>query len=199
MSMYIIVFILVALYLWYISVIKRRNEALQALSSIDVQLNLRFDLIPNLLKMAKKVMDHEQNLLKDITMLRSSVKQSYNRKDPQAVREHLAAAEALSGKLEQLMVTVEEYPDLKSDQVMIQAMQTYSEAEANIAAARRFYNSAVGRLNNAVEIFPGTIIGAVAGVAAMPFFSAEEGVRAPIDADQLLNTPQKRTSRSAWN
>ena len=199
MNMYIIGLILVGLYLWYISVIKRRNEALQALSSIDVQLNLRFDLIPNLLKMAKKVMDHEQNLLKDITMLRSSVKQSYNRKDPQAVREHLAAAEALSGKLEQLMVTVEDYPDLKSDQVMIQAMQTSSEAEANIAAARRFYNSAVGRLNNAVEIFPGTIIGAMAGVAAMPFFRAEEGVRAPIDADQLLNTPQKRTSRSAWN
>ena len=173
-------------YIWYASIISKRNKALEALSTIDVQMKMRFDLVPNILKIARKFMDHEKALLTEITALREQADASYDHKDQAAVQEHLAAAEKLTSKMGQFMVQVENYPDLKSDQTMIQAMQTYNEAEAQISAARRFYNSAVTSLNNAVQIFPGNLIGNMAGVAPMPFFEAPDAVREPIDADKYL-------------
>lgn len=66
---------------------------------------------------------------------------------------------------------------------MIEAQRAYSEVEANIAAARRFYNSAVGELRNAVEIFPGGLLASVAGVRSLPpFYEAQEASRAPVKA-----------------
>ena len=182
----IIIVPLLILYVWYASIISKKNKAREALSTIDVQLKQRLDLIPNILKVAKRFMEHEQNLLTDITTLRAQAAAQYNRNDAQAVREHLTSLEQLSSKMGQLMVNVENYPVLKSDQTMVQAMQTYNEAEAQIAAARRFYNASVTALNNAIQIFPGNIIANMAGVSDMPFFEAEEAVHAPIDADQFL-------------
>ena len=84
----------------------------------------------------------------------------------------------ISGMMGKLMVSVENYPQLKSDQTMIQAMQTYSEVEEHIAAARRFYNSAVKDLNNSVEIFPSSLVAAMIGVRSCPFFETDETARA---------------------
>lgn len=173
-------------YIWYASIIGKRNKALEALSTIDVQMKMRLDLVPNILKIARKFMDHEKALLTEITALREKADASYDRKDQAAVQEHLAAAEKLTSKMGQFMVQVENYPDLKSDQTMIQAMQTYNEAEAQISAARRFYNSAVTSLNNAVQIFPGNLIAQAAHVEPMPFFAAPENVQEPINADNYL-------------
>ena len=100
--------------------------------------------------------------------------------------QHLAVAEQLTGKMGQLMIAVEDYPDLKSDQTMIQAMQTYNEVEAQIAAARRFYNSAVTSLNSSVQIFPGNIIAGMVGVSEMPFYEADEASKASVNADDYL-------------
>ena len=69
---------------------------------------------------------------------------------------------------------------------MIQAMQTYSEQEEHIAAARRFYNSAVKELNNAVEIFPSSLVAVMVGVKAAPFFEASEQERQKIDASSYF-------------
>lgn len=174
-------------YVWYASLIGKRNRAREALSTIDVQLKQRLDLIPNILKVAKKFMDHEKGLLTEITELRTAVEKPYDKQSGQAVREHLASAQQLSGKMGTLMLNVENYPTLKSDATMTQAMQTYNEVEAQITAARRFYNASVTELNNAVQIFPGNIIAGMAGVQEMPFFEAEEAARAPVDANQYLN------------
>ncbi len=84
------------------------------------------------------------------------------------------------------MVNVEAYPELKSDNTMLQAMQTYNEVEAHISAARRFYNAAVSELNNAVEIFPGSIIASMANIRIMPFYEADEASKASIDAADFL-------------
>ncbi|MFW0777558.1 MAG: LemA family protein [Rickettsiales bacterium] len=173
-------------YFWYVSIISKRNKARESLSTIDVQLKQRLDLIPNILKIAKRFMEHEASLLTEVTELRAQVEKAYDKTSASAVREHLAAAEQLSAKMGSLMVAVEAYPDLKSDATMIQAMQTYNEVEAQITAARRFYNASVTSLNNAVQIFPGNIIANMAGVTEMPFFEAEEAVHKPIDADQFL-------------
>lgn len=177
---------LFVMYLWYAGIIKKRNKVLEALGSVDVQLKQRLDLIPNVLTIAKRFMEHEKSVLTEITELRTRAAASYDKKDAAAVKEHLAAAEQLSGRMGQLMVNVENYPDLKSDQTMIQAMRTYNEVEAQISAARRFYNSAVTELNNSVQIFPGNLLAKLAGVKEMPFYEAEEAARASVDAGKFL-------------
>lgn len=174
------------IYFWYASLIGKRNKALEALSGIDVQIKQRSNLIPNILKIAQKFMEHEKLLMEDITALRSKVEADYDKTDAGQVDEHLGIVNQLSSKMGQLMVQVEAYPDLKSDQTMIQAQQTYNEVEAKIAAARRFYNSAVTSLNNSIQIFPGNIIAGFAGTSEMPFYEVEEAARAPVDADNYL-------------
>ena len=84
-------------------------------------------------------------------------------------------------------MVVENYPELKSDQAMVTAMRTYNEVEEHIAAARRFYNSAVLELNNAVEIFPSSLIAACIGVRKQEFFHAEEAARQAVNAADYLN------------
>lgn len=178
--------IFIVTYLWYVSLVKKRNTALEALSGIDVQLTKRADLVPNILKIAKRFMEHEKSLLTEITELRTLLSHNYNKADPSAVKEHLVQAERLNDKMSTLMVNVESYPELKSDNTMLQAMQTYNEVEAHISAARRFYNSAVSELNTAVEIFPGSIIASMASIKVMPFYEVSEAAKAPVDAAEYL-------------
>ena len=85
------------------------------------------------------------------------------------------------------MVSVENYPQLKADQTMIQAMQTYNEVEEHIAAARRFYNSALTQVRNAVQIFPGSLFANLASdVLGYSYFEATETERASVDAASYL-------------
>lgn len=182
----LVILVPILLYGWYATIIARRNGALEALSSVDVQLKQRLDLIPNILKIARSFMDHERSLLEEITQLRTRAAAPYDPKDAKAVGEHLATMDQLSSRMGQLMVNVENYPTLKSDATMVTAMQSYNEVEAQIAAARRFYNSAVSSLNSSIQIFPGNILAGLAAVSAMPFYKAEEAVHAPIDANAYL-------------
>ncbi|EDP61892.1 lemA protein [alpha proteobacterium BAL199] len=174
-------------YGWYVSLIVRRNRAREALSSVDVQLRKRFDLIPNVLKLAQRYMDHEKGLLAEITALRARVQEPYSGQDPSAVAAHLDASRALEANLGRLFALAENYPDLKADGTIIRAQQTYEEVEGHISAARRFYNSAVGELNNAVEIFPGSVIAGWANVRAMPFYELDEpAARQPVSVDDVM-------------
>jgi len=178
--------LLIILYIWYVSIITKRNKTIEALSGIDVQLKQRSNLIPNILKIAKKFMEHEQSLLSEITELRSKTDSSYDQADSHSVKEHLALSEQLAGKMGQLMISVEDYPELKSDQTMLQAQRTYNEVEAKIAAARRFYNSSVTILRNSIQIFPGSLIASIAGVTDMPFYEADEASKAPVNVDEVF-------------
>ena len=173
-------------YFWYASMIGKRNNALSALSGIDIQLQKRSELIPNILTIAKKFMEHERALMEDITALRESAAQPYNAKDPHAVKDHLASAEQLQAKIGEFMIRVENYPELKSQDNMLQAQRTYNEVEEQLSAARRFYNSSVTALNNAVQIFPGNVIAGMAGVRPMPFYEAPATVVEPVNAAEIL-------------
>ena len=179
------VVVLFILWLLYVSVITKKNNMKEAFSSIDVQLKKRYDLIPNILFIANKFMEHERGLLTDITKLRAQAAEL-----PQGY-ENAAQKMELDNKISTLMgqlkVAVENYPQLKSDQTMIQAMQTYSEQEEHIAAARRFYNSAVKELNNAVEIFPTSLVALLLGIKQAPFFEAAEAERERIDASKYFS------------
>lgn len=175
------------IYLKYAAIIAAKNRALEALAGIDVQLTKRSDLIPNVLKIAKRFMAHEKELISEVTALRAKTSGPYDPSDSAATKEHLDIASQLDSAMSRLMVSVEAYPELASDQTMLQAQQTYNEIEAQISAARRFYNSAVTELNNSIEIFPGSLIAGLTTAKTMPFYKADAANKAPVDADDILD------------
>ena len=175
-----------ALYLWYAKIIRNKNQVYEALAGIDVQLENRGNLIPNILNIAKKFMEHERDLISSITELRTRCTADYDSDDAKAVKEHMELASTLTSEMGKLMISVEAYPELKSDTIMQQAQLSYNEIETKIAASRRFYNTAVGQLNNSIEIFPGNIVAKYANVSPMPFFEADEGPKAPVNATSIL-------------
>jgi LemA protein len=181
-----VVALLVGLYAWYVIIVKRRNRVSEALAGIDVQLNQRHDLIPNLLRIARRFMEHEQALLEGITELRAKAL-SQSGQDSAAAAQKFAAEDKLGAGIGRLFAVAENYPALRSDGPMIEAQRGYQEVETNIAAARRSYNAAVGDLSNAIQIFPGPLLAGLAGVPSPPpFFRAEEPARAPVDASAHL-------------
>ncbi|CDC18091.1 MAG TPA: LemA family protein [Candidatus Limenecus avicola] len=178
----VVVVAVIGLYAIYAGVIKNKNAVREALSGIDVQLKKRHDLVPNILTIAKKFMEHEKEIFEKVTELRTQAM-----KAPSGSKAKFAAEGMLDNLMGQLMVSVENYPQLKSDQTMVQAMKTYNEVEEHISAARRFYNSALTQLRNSVMIFPGSLF---AGLAAeemnYSYFEATEADRAAVNANQYL-------------
>ena len=176
------VVVLGGFYWLYVSLVKKKNKVKEAASGIDIQLKKRYDLIPNLLQMAAKFMEHEKELFGKITELRSKAINS-----ELGTKEKFRAEAELDTQLKALMVNVENYPALKSDAAMVQAMQTYNEVEEHISAARRFYNSALTQLRNSIQIFPGSIFAACAGEAAnLSYFETDAASRQPVNARDYL-------------
>ena len=168
----------------YVGLIQKKNKVQEAFSSISVQLKKRYDLIPNILTLAGKFMEHERGLMEKVTELRTQAMSLPN--DINSIGKKLELDNQIKSAMGQIMVAVENYPQLKSDQTMITAMQTYNEVEEHIAAARRFYNSAVLELNNAVEIFPSSMVAAMVGVRRQEFFQVAEAETKPVNAADFL-------------
>jgi LemA protein len=181
----IVAAVLVALYIWYAMIVARRNKVHEALSSVDVHLTQRHDLVPNIVKLAARFMEHERGLIEEVTRLRAQVERPAGGSAAEVGQRFKAEGE-LARKTAQLLVAMEAYPELKSDGAVLEAQRTWTEVEAQITAARRFYNAAVNQLNNLIQIFPGSALAAVAGVDAMPFFEAEAQARAVPDVDRIL-------------
>ena len=184
MSIWVLVIILLGLILYFVyaGVIKARNQLDEALSDIDVQLKKRADLIPNVLKIAKKFMDHEKEVFTKITQLRTKAME-YS----VGTTQRFAAESKLQDAVKQLMVSVENYPQLKSDSSMVKAIEAYQDVEMNIAASRRFYNAALKELKNKVQIFPGSLFKGLAGdFEKYSFFQASEKDRENVNVDDYL-------------
>lgn len=176
--------VVIVFYGLYVSLIKRRNKVKEASAGIDVQLKKRYDLIPNLMTMAAKFMEHESKLMEQITELRTAAMSGSFQDNP---AQKIDLEKKLEQKLKEFSISVENYPDMKSNQTMLQAMDSLNEVEEHIAAARRFYNAAVNDLKNTVEIFPGNVVAKMVGVTAdMPFFEAEEEAKKPIDSKEYF-------------
>lgn len=182
----LIAIIVVVGYIWYVIVIKRRNTVLEALGGVDVQLTLRHNLIPNVLEIARAFMEHERALMNEITELRTQAQEGVGSRSSEDVAKHLGLENLLSAKMGQFYAVAENYPQLRSSEAMIQAQREYSNVEQNIAAARRFYNSAVTSLNNALQIPPGNWVGIMAGVSPFPYYEAPDESRAPVDAGSFF-------------
>ncbi|BAZ48119.1 LemA family protein [Nostoc sp. NIES-4103] len=147
----------------YNDLIKFRNRYKNAYSQIDVQLQRRYDLIPNLVETAKGYMKHERETLEAVIAARNSAINASSRAvqnpgDPQAMQQLGNAEAALSGALSRLMVLSESYPELKADRTMSQVMEELSSTENRIAFARQAFNDAVTLYNTKSESFPSNLI-----------------------------------------
>jgi len=157
----------------YNGLVKKRNHVEFSFSGVDVALQNRGELIPNLVASVKAYMDHEKSTLHDITALRNKLLEV----DPQSSK-RFGMENQLSGLLKNLMVTVESYPDLKASENMLHLQRSLNEMEEKISASRRAYNAAVMNLNNAIETFPSNVMAAVYNFKMSPFFKADESARA---------------------
>ena len=183
-SLGFILVVCIAFYSMYVNIVKSKNKVFEAFSAIDVQLKKRYDLIPNILTIANKFMEHERGLLEKITELRTQIVNLPNNLKNMPTKVELD--NEIKGLMKQFSISVENYPNLKSDQTMINAMNTYNEVEEHISAARRFYNSAVLELNNLVEIFPSSLIASALGIQKQQFFVVEDKERKSINASDYL-------------
>jgi LemA protein len=150
-------------------------------------LQQRHDLIPNVLAIARRFLEHEKALLEEITALRAKAAPQLGERDFARIGDKFQAEATLGADMTRLFALAENYPELTSSGPMLQAQRTYLEVETNIAAARRFYNSAVNNLKNSVQTFPGPLLSGLAGVNTLPpFFEAVKGVDQPVNAADHL-------------
>lgn len=168
----------------YVGIIRKKNAVEEAYSGIDVQLTKRHDLIPNVIATAKKFMAHENKLFEEITALRTSAMHVAHGKD---IKKAIQTENELSGKLNQLMVNVENYPTLKSDSTMVNVQEALENVEEHLAASRRFYNSAVRVLNDTVQVWPMSMIAAMVQIKAYPYFEADKDAEEVPDAEKMFS------------
>lgn len=183
----VLAIVAIGLYAWYALAVRARNRVGEALGSIDAQLQQRHDLIPNVLSIARRFLEHEKTLITEITTLRAQAMPKLGERDFSRIGEKFETETILGADMARLFALAENYPELTSSGPMIEAQRAYAEVETNIAASRRFYNSAVAALRNTVETFPGPLVARLAGVTAIPpFFKAVEGAGKPVDANDYL-------------
>ena len=147
----------------YNGLITSRNAYKNAFAQIDVQLTRRYDLIPNLVEVAKGYMAHERETLEAVIKARAAAVTGLAaaKADPgdAAAMQNLAAADqGLTGALGRLMVVSEQYPDLKANQNMMQLSEELTSTENRVAFARQAFNDSVMAFNNKREVFPSSII-----------------------------------------
>ena len=159
------------------SLTMKRNMVDNAAAMIDAQLKKRFDLIPNLVAAASKYMEHESETLSKIAEMRSSAA---------TVAEKSALDTKLTGTLRNFMVQVEAYPELKASDNISMLQSSLNEIEAQLAAARRTYNSAVTDLNNAIQMFPGCLFASMARFQKRELFEIPEAERQNVDVNELF-------------
>jgi len=147
----------------YNGLITARNAFKNAFAQIDVQLTRRYDLIPNLIEVAKGYLKHERETLEAVVKARAAAvgglaAAKANPGDPGAMAALGGAESGLAGALSRLMVVVEAYPDLKANQNMMQLTEELTSTENRIAFARQAYNDSVMAYNNKREVFPSNIL-----------------------------------------
>ncbi len=142
----------------YNGFVKSRNLIQESWRQIDVELNRRYELLPNLVETVRAYAAHERNTLEDITRLRAQAQQLSQSEGPLPSQQRADVEAALSGAVRNLIVSVEAYPDLKSNQNFLELQRQLAETEDRIAAGRRFYNANVRVYNTRVESVPSNII-----------------------------------------
>jgi len=177
----LVVVVVLALFLvgTYNRLIGLRQRANQAFADIDVQLQQRHDLIPNLVETVKGYATHESSTLEAVTNARAATSSAHT------VEEKVQAENMLTGALRQLFAVAESYPDLKANQNFLRLQDELADIENKLAAARRFFNGAVGEFNAATQQFPAALIAGPFGFTQRTFFDVGEDRAAVSAAPQV--------------
>ena len=194
LTLLILLVIVAAVAFWgvglYNGLVTARNAYKNAFAQIDVQLQRRFDLIPNLVEVARKYMAHERETLEAVIAARSAAQSGLsaakaNPGDPEAMAQLAAAQGQLNAGLGRLLAVAEAYPDLKANQNMMQLTEELTSTENKVAFARQAFNDAAMAYNNKREVFPSSIF------AGMFNFAAATLLEIPVDKrDQVREAPK---------
>jgi LemA protein len=149
----------------YNGLVGSRNEVKNSWSQIEVQLKRRHDLIPNLVEIVKGYMGHERGTLEAVTKARQQAVEVTG-----SVEERAKVENALSQTLRSLFAVAEAYPDLKANQNFLALQEELTSTENKIGFARQYYNDAVLRLNNKIQMFPSNIIAGMFNFQPETFF-----------------------------
>ncbi len=163
----------------YNTLVALRNRFKNAFAQIDVQLKRRYDLIPNLVEVAKGYMKHESTTLENVIKARNialaaSQAAAANPADGNAMKSLVTAEAGLGGALSRLMVVSEQYPDLKANQNMLQLTEELTSTENKVSFARQAYNDSVMSYNTARETFPNVIFAGMFGFLPAELFKIED-------------------------
>ena len=179
----VLVAIVAVLGLWvagiYNTLVGLRNRFKNAFAQIDVQLKRRYDLIPNLVEVAKGYMKHESSTLEAVIKARNialaaSQAAAANPADANAMKGLMTAEAGLGGALSRLMVVSEQYPDLKANTNMLQLTEELTSTENKVSFARQAYNDSVMIYNTAREVFPSVIFAGMFGFTPAELFKIED-------------------------
>jgi len=189
----LLVVIAAGLALWgvgiYNGLITARNAYKNAFAQIDVQLQRRFDLIPNLVETVKGYMSHERETLEAVTQARNLAQAGLSAAkadpgDPAAMAQLAQSQGMLNGALGRLLAVSEAYPDLKASQNMMQLTEELTSTENKVAFARQAYNDSVMAYNNRREVFPSSV------VAGMFNFKEAALLDIPADRAEVREAPK---------
>lgn len=160
----IVIVLLIVVLIQYNSLINLRNKVKQAKSGIDIFLNQRFDLIPNLVECVKGYSKHEKEIFENVAQLRAEYIKS---KD-------LKQAEKLNNGINEIIALAENYPDLKASEQYLNLQKNLSKIESELQAARRIYNMEVTNYNTAISVMPKNIVANIFGFKEEELFEIED-------------------------
>lgn len=164
----VVVIVILSVILVFNGLVRKRNIAESAWSNIDVQLQRRFDLIPNLVESVKAYAKHEKETFERIAFLRTSFEKASSPKEIEAIDQEMNLA------VKRLFAIAENYPDLKASQNFLMLQESLAGTENRIAYSRNNYNHAVMSYNTAVQTFPGLLIAGPFGFRIKEFFEVED-------------------------
>jgi len=157
----------------YNRLVRLRNEADTGWANIDVQLQRRTDLIPNLVEAVRGYAAHERAVFDEVTRARAALQQASS---PGAAGD---ANDVLTAALGRLFAVAEAYPELKASENFLRLQEDLTDTEDKISAARRYYNSTVMHYNTAIQSIPWVLVAKPLGFRAKEFFSAEGDTAVP--------------------
>lgn len=179
----VVVLLALATIVSYNRFVRQRNLIAESWRQVDVELQRRYDLIPNLVETVKGYAAHERGVFDTVTQMRS---QAIETAQSQATGPHAQgqAEAALGQALVNLRAVAENYPDLKASANFIALQGQLAEAEDRIAAGRRFYNGNVRVFNTRVQTFPSSIIASMFKFTAVEYFEVDDpAARGPVKVD----------------
>ena len=186
LATWIVLGLLVAAGAWgigiYNGLVQRRNRIANAFAQIDVQLKRRYDLIPNLVEVAKRYLAHEAATLEAVTRARgeavgAAAAVRVQPTNAAAVGTLAQAEQALGGSMGRLMALAENYPELKADATMQSLSEELTSTENRVGFARQAYNDEVLEYNNAATQFPAALVARLCGFAPAAMLQATQNAQ----------------------